>query len=83
MIWNSWGEFANMGGYALYVWGSCFVALGAMGAEVVLLIFRRRNILDHLGRFVGMKSRAGAEPSAPERGSNPGALPQRKAPARR
>ena len=25
MNWNSWRDFFNMGGYALYVWGSFFL----------------------------------------------------------
>ena len=35
MHWNSWAEFAHMGGYGLYVWGSYGVALALMAAEAL------------------------------------------------
>ena len=53
MNWGSWNEFFAMGGYALYVWGSYAVTLGLMAMETVLLVLRRRNILEHLGRARG------------------------------
>lgn len=49
MIWNSFGEFLNMGGYALYVWGSVIVTFGFMLTEVFILKLRRQAIMDHLG----------------------------------
>lgn len=42
---NSWSQFFNMGGYAFYVWGSFGVALALMGAEVLLLLRRRKRAL--------------------------------------
>ena len=33
MHWNSWAEFAHMGGYGLYVWGSYGVALALLAGE--------------------------------------------------
>ncbi|MBI3069383.1 MAG: heme exporter protein CcmD [Betaproteobacteria bacterium] len=57
MSWGSWGDFFAMGGYALYVWGSYAVTLGLMVAEVVLLVLRKRNILEHLGRMRGAARR--------------------------
>lgn len=53
MNWASWNDFFAMGGYALYVWGSYGVTLGLMVTEIVLLILRKRNILEHLGRIRG------------------------------
>ena len=41
--WKSWAEFADMGGYALYVWGSYAVAALALGSELMLLRRRRRQ----------------------------------------
>lgn len=41
----NWARFFNMGGYALYVWGSFGVALALMGAEVLLLRRRKRALL--------------------------------------
>jgi heme exporter protein D len=34
-----------MGGYALYVWGSYGVTFALLGAEVLLLVSRRRKSL--------------------------------------
>lgn len=50
MVWNSVGEFFEMGGYGLYVWGSVIVTFGFMLAEQVILALRRRTILDYLGK---------------------------------
>ncbi len=43
MNWTSFSDFAAMGGYGVYVWGSYFVTLGLMGVELVLLVQRRRR----------------------------------------
>ena len=44
MQWNSLQEFLNMGGYALYVWGSFGATLLAMLVEPVLIHKRRLEI---------------------------------------
>jgi len=41
----NWARFFDMGGYAFYVWGSFGVALGLMGAEVLLLRLRRKSVM--------------------------------------
>jgi heme exporter protein D len=51
MSWGSWSEFWAMGGYGLYVWGSYLVTLVFMATEVVLLLLRRRSIMDFLARM--------------------------------
>lgn len=51
MIWNSFGDFLNMGGYALYVWGSVIVTFGFMAVEVLILTLRRRTITSYLERI--------------------------------
>lgn len=51
MNWASWSDFAAMGGYALYVWGSYGVALVLLAMEIVLLVLRKRSILQQLGRM--------------------------------
>ena len=43
MIWNSFGDFLNMGGYGLYVWGSYGVTLVVMLAEPLLARRRLHN----------------------------------------
>ena len=48
MIWQSWNDFWAMGGYGLYVWGSYAVTLGLIATEVVMLVSRKRNILNEL-----------------------------------
>lgn len=45
MNWNSWAEFAVMGGYGLYVWGSVLVVLAVIAGELVELSVRRRALL--------------------------------------
>lgn len=57
MNWASWNEFFAMGGYALYVWGSYGVTLGLLVTEVILLIMRKRTILEHLNRVRGTAQR--------------------------
>ena len=42
--WSSWGEFAAMGGYALYVWGSFGLTALLLLAEVMALRVRRRAL---------------------------------------
>ena len=58
MNWASWSDFFAMGGYAFYVWGSYGVTLGLLVAEVILLVLRKRNILQHLCRMRGAARRA-------------------------
>ena len=50
MHWNSLSEFLNMGGYALYVWGSFGATLLAMLTEPILIRMRRIEILRNLRR---------------------------------
>jgi len=45
MIWNSWAEFFEMGGYALYVWGSILVVFGIIVGELLELALRKKGIL--------------------------------------
>ena len=46
MNWSSLSEFADMGGYAPYVWGAYLMVLGSLTWEVALLLHRRRRALD-------------------------------------
>ncbi len=41
-----WSKFFSMGGYAFYVWGSYVVSLLAIGAEVIVLARRKKNLLE-------------------------------------
>ncbi len=52
MIWSSWSEFIEMGGYAGFVWWSYGVTVVFMVGEVVLLSKRKRTIIQRLGRFI-------------------------------
>ena len=49
-------EFFDMGGYALYVWGSFGVTALLMIAEPLLVRHRRRAILQRVSRIVRMKA---------------------------
>jgi len=44
MHWTSWSQFFSMGGYALYVWGSYGVTFVLLGAEVLMLVNRKRKV---------------------------------------
>ena len=50
MNWNSLGQFLEMGGYGLYVWGSYGVALLLMGLEPWLVRRRHRRALREAAR---------------------------------
>jgi len=52
MNWQSWSDFFAMGGYALYVWGAYALTMVVMVSEVVLLVLRRRSLIERLRRFV-------------------------------
>lgn len=52
MNWQSWSDFFAMGGYALYVWGAYALTMVIMVSEVVLLVLRRRSLIERLRRFV-------------------------------
>jgi len=56
--WGSLENFLAMGGYAFYVWGSYFVTLGLVIAEIVLLALRKRSVLARL-RLQGTAARQG------------------------
>ena len=45
MRWQSWAEFWNMGGYAVYVWGSVGVCALLMLLEVWQARAARRQVL--------------------------------------
>ncbi len=42
----TWSEFFSMGGYAFYVWGSYGLALLLMGGELILVLRRKRALLE-------------------------------------
>ncbi|MFZ5593652.1 MAG: heme exporter protein CcmD [Pseudomonadota bacterium] len=48
--WSSLSEFLAMGGYAPFVWGSYGVTALCMVVEVVLLLRRKRTLLQRLSR---------------------------------
>lgn len=39
-----WSKFFSMGGYAVYVWGSYGVTFVLLGAEVLMLLKRKRDL---------------------------------------
>jgi heme exporter protein D len=43
MNWSSLADFLDMGGYALYVWGSYAMVAGALVWEVVVLRYRQQG----------------------------------------
>lgn len=63
MQWNSLAEFLDMGGYALYVWGSFGATALCMGIELWLLRVRRRAVEQSLRDELAVSpSSIGAQP---------------------
>ena len=50
MSWNSWEEFWDMGGYAVFVWGSYGVVFAGVALELWLAMRRRSAVLITLRR---------------------------------
>ncbi|GAB4398921.1 MAG: hypothetical protein OHK0048_11460 [Rhodoferax sp.] len=48
MQWHSLAEFLDMGGYALYVWGSFGITAVVMAAEIWQVRAQRRAVLRNL-----------------------------------
>jgi len=48
MIWASWSDFWNMGGYALYVWGSYAVVAVSVLLEVRSAAQRQRSAVEQI-----------------------------------
>lgn len=44
MNWSNWSQFAAMGGYGLFVWGSFGMCVVVLVGEVALLEVRRRAL---------------------------------------
>lgn len=51
MQWAGWSEFWNMGGYALYVWGSFAITGLLILMEIFLLRKNRNHTLKQLKRM--------------------------------
>lgn len=51
MHWASLGDFLNMGGYALYVWGSYGALFLLVMAEIILLLRGHKQLLKRLKRM--------------------------------
>jgi len=49
-------DFFNMGGYALYVWGSFGMTAIMMIAEPILLRSRRKAVLRRVARMIRMNT---------------------------
>ncbi len=53
---KSLSEFFNMGGYALYVWGSFGMTALLMIIEPILVHQRRKAVLQRISRLIRIKS---------------------------
>ncbi|BAO43467.1 heme exporter protein CcmD [Thiolapillus brandeum] len=53
---KSLSEFFNMGGYALYVWGSFGVTALLMIIEPILVHQRRKAVIQRISRLIRIKS---------------------------
>jgi heme exporter protein D len=59
MNWNSLGEFLNMGGYGLYVWGSVLMTLLLLSAETLSLRMRRAHFMKAFARRLRLARKEG------------------------
>lgn len=48
MIWNSWSDFFNMGGYGFYVWGSYLATFICIIGEILMAKRRARTLRQQL-----------------------------------
>jgi heme exporter protein D len=55
MNWSSFADFADMGGYGLYVWGSYLMTAVALGWEATMLAQRRRRALEDARAQAGLQ----------------------------
>ncbi len=53
---SSVAEFFDMGGYALYVWGSFGVSALLMVLEPIMLRNYRRSVLQRIARIIRIKA---------------------------
>jgi heme exporter protein D len=56
MNWHSFAEFGEMGGYALYVWGSYAMTAAALAWEALMLVQRRRSVSRELRDQVRLRA---------------------------
>ncbi len=61
MIWNSFGEFLAMGGYAGYVWGSFGATALIMIVEPILARRRQKQTIARLRRQMRADTRSSLE----------------------
>jgi heme exporter protein D len=67
LAWDSLADFAAMGGYALYVWGSFGMVAVALAWELATLLQRHRRALEELAQQRELEA-AGATAAATTRG---------------
>jgi heme exporter protein D len=75
MNWSSFAEFVDMGGYALYVWGSYLMAGAALGWEALMLALRRSRAVQALAEV----AQARRERPTPDHPATPRASPEHAA----
>ncbi len=56
-------EWLAMGGHGFYIWGSYGVTALFMIVEVMLVMHRRRTLVQRLGRMLRMKAQTDSEVS--------------------
>ncbi|GAB4213520.1 MAG: hypothetical protein Fur007_07920 [Rhodoferax sp.] len=56
MQWHSLSEFLEMGGYALYVWGSFGITALVIAGEIWQVRAQRRAVLRNLSAALGSES---------------------------
>lgn len=59
MNWHSLADFLDMGGYALYVWGSFGMTAVVLGWEAVMLAQRHRRAADEVRACQQLEGGAG------------------------
>jgi heme exporter protein D len=60
VVWKSFGEFLNMGGYGFYVWGAVSVTFLFMLSEIIVLWARKASLSKRLKESHAMEDGPGS-----------------------
>ncbi|QEQ95825.1 heme exporter protein CcmD [Neptunomonas concharum] len=58
MQFESFSEFLNMGGHGLYVWLSYALGIAIISANLILPVFKRKELLKNLARRLRRENNA-------------------------
>jgi len=62
MIFSSWSEFFQMGGYAFYVWTAYCLTVAMLGGAVLAPLLRYRRLQREVARRARLEQRQAEKP---------------------